>query len=122
VRILDKLQDALEEWGTSTQDLKPAARTPDEFDRETPHFRAEKDGTWLIDGLGGLGELRERLGMELEDEPYDSVGGLVFGRIGRLAKVGDAVEIEGRRFVVTALDGRRVAQVRVERAASKRGP
>ncbi|OGN78338.1 MAG: hypothetical protein A2082_06160 [Chloroflexi bacterium GWC2_70_10] len=94
----------------------------DEFDRETPHFRAEKDGTWLIDGLGGLGELRERLGMELEDEPYDSVGGLVFGRIGRLAKVGDAVEIEGRRFVVTALDGRRVAQVRVERAASKRGP
>ncbi len=35
VRILDKLQDALEAWEASTQDVKPASRTPDEFDRET---------------------------------------------------------------------------------------
>ncbi len=91
----------------------------DEFDRETPAFRSEKDGTWLVDGLGSLAELRERLGLELEDAPYDTVGGLVFGRLGRLPKVGDAVEVEGRRFVVSALDGRRVSQVRVERAAGK---
>lgn len=92
----------------------------DEFDRETPAFRSEKDGTWLVDGLGSLGELRERLGMRLEDEPYDTVGGLVFGRLGRLPKVGDVVDVEGRRFVVSALDGRRVSQVRVERGTAKR--
>lgn len=92
----------------------------DEFDAETPHFRAEPNGSWLVDGLGGLSELRERLGMELADEPYDTVGGMVFGRLGRLAKVGDAVEIEGRRFIVTALDGRRVSQVRVQRNDQKR--
>jgi CBS domain containing-hemolysin-like protein len=92
----------------------------DEFDRETPAFRSEKDGTWLVDGLGSLAELRERLGLELEDEPYDTVGGLVFGRLGRLPKVGDVVDVEGRRFVVSALDGRRVSQVRVERGAGKR--
>jgi N-sulfoglucosamine sulfohydrolase len=34
-RILDRLQDALEAWEASTQDAKPGARTPDEFDRET---------------------------------------------------------------------------------------
>lgn len=92
----------------------------DEFDRETPAFRSEKDGAWLVDGLGSLAELRERLGLRLEDEPYDTVGGLVFGRLGRLPKVGDVVDVEGRRFVVSALDGRRVSQIRVERAAGKR--
>jgi CBS domain containing-hemolysin-like protein len=94
----------------------------DEFDTETPHFRAEPNGSWLVDGLGGLSELRERLGLELPDEPYDTVGGMVFGRLGRLAKVGDNVDIEGQRFVVTALDGRRVAQVRVQRTEPKRRP
>jgi CBS domain containing-hemolysin-like protein len=92
----------------------------DEFDRETPAFRSEKDGTWLVDGLGSLAELRERLGLTLENDPYDTVGGLVFGRLGRLPKVGDVVDVEGRRFVVSALDGRRVSQVRVERGAGKR--
>lgn len=92
----------------------------DEFDRETPAFRSEKDGTWLVDGLGSLAELRERLGLRLEDEPYDTVGGLVFGRLGRLPRVGDVVDVEGRRFVVSALDGRRVSQIRVERGGAKR--
>ena len=44
----------------------------------------------------------------------------VFGRLGRLAAIGDAIEIEGYRFQVTAVDGRRVAQVRVVRARPPR--
>lgn len=94
----------------------------DEFDRETPQVRAEPSGSWLIDGLVGLGELRERLGLGLVDVPYDTVGGLVFGRLGRLAKVGDTIDVEGHRFVVTAVDGRRVAQVRIQRPPARRRP
>ena len=85
----------------------------DEFDREAPAFKEEAPGTFVVDGLTSLDALRERLGVELADEPYDTVGGLVFGRLGRLAAVGDTIEIEGYRFQVTAVDGRRVAQVRV---------
>jgi CBS domain containing-hemolysin-like protein len=89
----------------------------DEFDRETPHFRTEPGGTLLVDGLAAVADLRERLGIELDGERYDTVGGLVFGRLGRLAREGDAVDIEGHRFQVTAVDGRRVSQVRVQKAA-----
>jgi magnesium and cobalt exporter, CNNM family len=85
----------------------------DEFDREAPAFKEEAPGTFVVDGLTSLEALRERLGVELADEPYDTVGGLVFGRLGRLAAVGDTIEIEGYKFQVTAVDGRRVAQVRV---------
>lgn len=85
----------------------------DEFDREAPAFKEEAPGTFVVDGLTSLDALRERLGIALTDEPYDTVGGLVFGRLGRLAAVGDTVEVEGYHFQVTAVDGRRVAQVRV---------
>ncbi len=85
----------------------------DEFDRAAPLIRRQEDGSFLIDGLTGLDDVRERLGLALEDEPYDTVGGLVFGKLGRLARIGDSVEVEGMRFEVTAMDGRRVAQVRV---------
>ena len=93
----------------------------DEFDRETPRFRVEPGGSMLIDGLMSLDDLRERLGIELTGEPYDTVGGMVFGRLGRVAKIGDAVEVEGYRFQVTTVDGRRVAQVRAQRAGPRRG-
>ncbi|MBI2983669.1 MAG: HlyC/CorC family transporter, partial [Chloroflexi bacterium] len=91
----------------------------DEFDRETPHFRTEPSGTVLVDGLASVAELRERLAIELAEERYDTVGGLVFGRLGRLAKVGDTVDVEGHRFGVVAVEGRRVAQVRVQRASPR---
>jgi magnesium and cobalt exporter, CNNM family len=92
----------------------------DEFDVEAPAFKEEAPGTFVVDGLTSLDALRERLGVELTDEPYDTVGGLVFGRLGRLATVGDTIEIEGFRFQVTAVDGRRVAQVRVVRAPPRK--
>ena len=92
----------------------------DEFDREVPPFREEAPGTYVVDGLASLDALREKLQMRLEDEPYDTVGGMVFGRLGRLASVGDTVEVEGYRFQVNAVDGRRVAQVRVVRARPPR--
>ena len=89
----------------------------DEHDRETPQFVQEPGGAHLIDGLAPLDALRERLGIDLAEEPYDTVGGLVFGRLGRVAKVGDAIDVEGHRLEVTGVDGRRVAQVRARRLA-----
>src|SRR3989442_8158300 len=83
-----------------------AGAVQDEFDREAPAFKEEASGTLVVDGLTSLDALRERLALELPDEPYDTVGGLVFGRLGRLAAIGDAIEIEGYRFQVTAVGGR----------------
>ena len=106
------LEDVIEELVGEVQD---------EFDRDAPAFREETPGTYIVDGLTSLDALRDRLGLELADEPYDTVGGMVFGRLGRLAAVGDTVDVDGFRFVVTAVDGRRVAQVRAQRrrAAAK---
>ena len=103
------LEDVIEELVGEVQD---------EFDREAPMIR-EENGVFLINGLMTLADARERLGLELGEEPYDTVGGMVFGRLGRLAKVGDSIDVEGYRFTVTAVDGRRVAQVRAKRIAPR---
>lgn len=90
----------------------------DEHDRETPQFVQEPGGAQLIDGLATLDAVRDRLGIDLLEEPYDTVGGLVFGRLGRVADVGDAIVVDGHRLEVTSVDGRRVAQVRARRLAA----
>ena len=106
------LEDVLEEL---------VGEVGDEFEKDTsPPIREESPGTYVVDGLVGLAELRERLHLSLTDEPYDTVGGMVFGRLGRVAVVGDSVEVEGYRFQVTGVDGRRVSQVRVQRARPPR--
>ncbi len=88
----------------------------DEFEHgDLQRIKEESPGTFVVDGLVSLDDLRERLGLGLDEEPYDTVGGMVFGRLGRVAKVGDSVDVEGFRFQVTGVDGRRVSQVRLQR-------
>lgn len=103
------LEDVIEELVGEVQD---------EFDREAPMLR-EESGVYLINGLMTLPDVRERLGLDLADEPYDTVGGMIFGRLGRLAQVGDSVDVEGYRFTVTAVAGRRVAQVKAKKLPAK---
>ncbi|TAK35001.1 MAG: HlyC/CorC family transporter [Chloroflexota bacterium] len=85
----------------------------DEF--ESPHeaVRPQPDGTVLIDGLLPIDEFKERFGLRLEDEEYDTVGGLIMDQLGRVAQLGDEVILEKYRLVVEAMDGRRVATVRL---------
>lgn len=103
------LEDVIEELVGEVQD---------EFDREAPMLR-EESGVYLINGLMTLPDVRERLGLDLAGEPYDTVGGMIFGRLGRLAQVGDSVDVEGYRFTVTAVAGRRVAQVKAKKLPAK---
>jgi putative hemolysin len=69
------------------------------------------DGSADIDGLALVTDVNEQFDLRIDEEIYTTVGGYVLGRIGRRARVGDIVEIEGRTMRVLALDGLRVAKV-----------
>jgi len=69
------------------------------------------DGSADIDGLALVRDVNDQFGMHIDDETYNSVGGYVLGCLGRDARVGDVLKVEGRRMRVTALDGLRVARV-----------
>ena len=89
-----------------TGELKPGAHI-DAW--ATPHA----NGSWLLDGLMPINEMKARLDIE-DDLPhedkgrYNTVAGLLLAEMGRLPDVGDAIECVGWSFVVQELDGRRI--------------
>jgi CBS domain containing-hemolysin-like protein len=69
------------------------------------------DGSADVDGLTLVGDVNAQFGLHIDEETYTTLGGYMMGRIGRRARVGDTVEVEGRLMRVVALDGLRVARV-----------
>ncbi|NCZ92257.1 MAG: HlyC/CorC family transporter, partial [Actinobacteria bacterium] len=53
------------------------------------------------------------LELALPEKEYDTLGGFIFGDLGKVPSVGDFVEWNGWRFTVDTLDGRRIQRVRV---------
>jgi putative hemolysin len=90
----------------------------DEYDEEEPMVVRLSDDKARIDGRASVDELGElfetELALEDEDE-YDTVGGLVFHRIGGVPKPGDQVSVDGLILTVESTDGRRVGKVLVVR-------
>jgi putative hemolysin len=90
----------------------------DEHEIEPLPFEEEAEGEIRISGDVPLGEVNERFDLELPEDLYETVGGFVFGQLGRIAEIGDEIEFGGRRFRVVAMDGRRVERVAFLTSAS----
>jgi CBS domain containing-hemolysin-like protein len=85
----------------------------DESDEEVPMITAVGEGEYLIDGRVGVDELEDLIGIEVPDEDWDTVGGLLLGLAGRVPEVGESFELEGNVLTAEQVLGRRIAQVRV---------
>lgn len=79
------------------------------------------DGSALIDGLALTTDVNEQFGLHIDENVYTTVGGLVLGLLGRRARLGDRVELEGRVLRVEALDHLRVARVYLSPPKRKEG-
>lgn len=86
----------------------------DETDEEVPWIRLVSPGAALVDTMSNLDELNQTLNLSLPTEGVQTLGGLVVNRLGRVAKVGDVVQLNGVTLTVKATRGVRVTQVLVE--------
>ncbi|HEX6926026.1 MAG TPA: hemolysin family protein [Longimicrobiaceae bacterium] len=93
----------------------------DEYDVSEPDFSATPEGDVLIDGGVSLSEVNERYGLGLPEEDYDTIGGYIFGALGRVPVPGDQIDAPGQdgavTLVVEEIEDRRVLRVRLTRAA-----
>jgi CBS domain containing-hemolysin-like protein len=89
----------------------------DEFDtREKdrhPAIEVLPDGSSSVDGMMAVSEFAARFGVDLGETDYETIGGYVFGTLGRAPQLGDEVSIGPYRVVVEDLDNLRIARVRV---------
>jgi CBS domain containing-hemolysin-like protein len=83
----------------------------DEHDR-TERPAAPDQGGRLLEGARPLTDLNAELDLALEDPEYSTLGGYLFGQLGRLPKVGDRVTVAHDLFEIAELEGRRVKTVR----------
>lgn len=84
----------------------------DEHDDADTRFRPQAEGAVLIEGAVSLDDVNTQLGTALIHDEYDTIGGYLFGVIGRLPRIGEGVDEQGFRLCVEELDGRRIALVR----------
>jgi putative hemolysin len=77
-----------------------------------------EDGSWLLDGLIPIPELKDRLELESvpEEDRYNTLSGMLMMLLGRLPQTGDTVEWQGWRFEVVDMDGKRIDKVLAARA------
>ena len=78
-----------------------------------PDVVAMPDGSYLISGLLPIQEVNERFQLDLRDPYYETIAGFVLGRLGRIARVGDEVDAGAVRLRVEAMDGLRIARLRL---------
>jgi putative hemolysin len=86
----------------------------DEYDESELPTTTTPDADVLIPGSLNIGEMNERFGLEVPDDDYTTVGGFVFGALGRLPIVGDRVTASHAVFTVKAMDGRRIETLSVD--------
>jgi CBS domain containing-hemolysin-like protein len=86
----------------------------DEHDKVRPGLLQSASGDWYFPGLLRPDELSEQIpGLTVPDEAaYETVGGYVMSELGRIAAVGDTVDVGGGSLSVTRMDGRRIDRIR----------
>ena len=101
------LEDLLEEVFGEIQDEHEA---PVALVEEAP-------GRWLVRGEAHVEDVAQALDLSWERDGFDTLGGLVMARLGRVPRPQEAVAVEGARLTVLRMEGTRIVQVRVERTA-----
>ena len=92
----------------------------DEHDRRRPTMYRAPGGAWIAQGDLRPDEVVEHSGIEIPESPaYETIGGFVMARLGRVAAAGDEVEVDGVRVTVERMEGRRIDRVRIERVGEE---
>lgn len=88
-----------------------------DFDETEDNIIRDRSGRYRVKATAEISDFNAAMGSEFSDEDYDTVGGLVLSRFGRLPKRSETIEFDGFRFQVLRADSRRVHTLIVEKLA-----
>jgi len=87
----------------------------DEYDVESETVTDEGAGVFVFSGKVSVDEVRDRLGVEIEREGFETVGGYLLSSLGRMPYVGEIVDMGELSFEVLEVERRRITKVRARR-------
>ena len=110
----------IDEWGSfegvlTVEDIleEIVGEIRDEFDEAEPTLQKLSDDSYLVDGSIPIGVINDALGSKFESEDFETIGGLVLGRLGRAPRAGDEVSLDRHVLRVQEVDGTRIARLTV---------
>ncbi|HEY5617104.1 MAG TPA: hemolysin family protein [Vicinamibacterales bacterium] len=89
----------------------------DEYDVESETVVDEGDGVFVFSGKVSVDEVMDRLGVEIEREGFETLGGYLLSHLGRMPYVGEIVEVDDLAAEVLEVERRRITKVRIRRRA-----
>ena len=90
-----------------------------DFDETEDNIVREQGGALRVKAQTEIADFNRIFSTDFPDDDFDTVGGLVLARFGRLPKRGEAISIDGLRFQVLRADSRRLHVLRVQRLPGK---
>ena len=89
----------------------------DEYDVESETVVDEGDGVFVFSGKVNVDEVMDRLGVEIEREGFETLGGYLLSHLGRMPYVGETFEVDDLATEVLEVERRRITKVRIRRRA-----
>jgi putative hemolysin len=87
----------------------------DEYDSEADPIVREADETYVFSGKVATSDMTDRLGVEIEGDGFETVGGYVLARVGRVPVVGERFTTDGLEIEILEAERRRIHKVRIRR-------
>ena len=85
----------------------------DEYDEEEEEIVKINDNEYLVEGSTKISDVYEQLGINLESEEFDSIGGFIIGYLKRIPEENEIIEVEDVKFKVESIDKNRINKIRI---------
>ena len=85
----------------------------DEYDEEEEEIQVIKEDEYVVDGSIKITDVNELIGVRLESEEFDSIGGYIIGHLRRLPEENEVIEVDHIKFCIESLDKNRIKKVRI---------
>ena len=85
----------------------------DEYDDYNKEIEVIKEDEYIVDGSAKLDDISDLIGVMMESEEFDSIGGFIIGELGRFPEQNEEVQLSGTKFIVEEIDKNRIKKVRI---------
>ena len=85
----------------------------DEYDDVVLEYEQIDDDTYLVDGLLGINEINDIMHLDLPEEEFDTISGMILSLSGKMPEVGEEVEYEDVSFRIEEVDDKRISKIKI---------
>jgi len=85
----------------------------DEYDELEQEIRVIKEDEYMVEGGTRIETVNEMIGINIESEDFDSIGGFIIGLLGRIPEDKEVIEYNGIRFTIESIEKNRIKKIRI---------